>query len=121
MSTPTYCYAAAIAKIRLTAAADRELSHHAYTRTTTWLDQWTPGNNYKAVLGADLDECVNKLRATLQRELVPTSSWLTHCGVEPKHFEFAINDTEVSEDGHFWASLSKRLGDYHKVVQEVPQ
>jgi len=112
MST-IYRYAARLNQIGLAAHAERELSHYAYTRTLEWLKQWTTGNNFKAVLGEDLYDCVQRLRTQLQRGLVP--SWLSDSGVKPEHFEFTVSGTEVSESGEFWSSFSIQVGSFHKV------
>jgi hypothetical protein len=118
MST-IYRYAARINQVGLVDRAERELSHYAYTRTTEWLKQWTVGNNFtignnfKAVLGEDLNDCVQRLRNQLQRGLVP--SWLSDSGVKPEHFEFTLSGTEVSESGEFWSSFSLQVGSSHKV------
>lgn len=102
--------------IKLKDSAARTLSHESYVRTQDWMKNWTPRNNFKAVIADTREEAVKALQAKLQVELVP--SWLRkESGVMPDQFEFQIAYEEVKEDG-FWPSLPFTLVKDFPVVPE---
>lgn len=92
-------HTATIVEVRLRSSAAHTLSHAAHTRTTEWLSQWTPRNNFKAVLTDSFEKALDELRSDIKAHLVP--SWLTSLGVTPAMFEFRVADREILNN-RFW-------------------
>lgn len=97
-------YIAYIAEVRLNSRASRRLSHGAYQRTATWLTQWTPKANFKAVIADTSEGCV----AILKREPVVTEWLANESGVRNSDFEFEINRGDVI-DGRLWVDPCLRV------------
>lgn len=90
------------------------LNHAAFTEATTWLKQWTPRANIKAVVSGSRKESLSVLRKDLSTSLVPW--FLDIKGVKPEHFQFEVSEQEV-DDGRFWMPSSLVWCHWHDVVE----
>ena len=72
-------------------------------QATEWLKQWTPKNNFKAVITADMNAAISAFRDDFKKTCA------TH-GYPPANFEFMIGMTEIetTDDGirRFWHNAS---------------
>lgn len=95
-----------VTRIALKGNAKSLISAEAYDEVKSWLPQWTPVNNYKAVIADTLQEGVARYQKELSEKLVPW--FLSNKGVLPEHFEFTVTYQEI-EDGRFWHQPSTEL------------
>lgn len=91
---------AAISEVKLRPSAADALTHTTYQRTNDWLKQWTPENNFKAVVAGSFTEALDVLRVDLKATMIP--NFLASSGVKPEHFEFRVIEQEI-RDGRFWS------------------
>lgn len=114
MSNP---YVVQIANIRLRPDAADVLSKRGFDEVSAWLSQWTPRNNFKAVIKPTRQEGIDHLKSVLHQTLVP--SWLAwETGVTPGMFEFEVCAEEVQGD-EFWACPGVVWCHWHSIEGDV--
>lgn len=104
---------AQITRVKLLDEAADILSANKHTEVLKWLDQWTPKNNFQAVVADSAGAALATLTEDLKANLVPSFMGPT---VKPSLFEFQVS-MQVSDNCRFWMPSALTCGTWYKIKE----
>ena len=96
-----------VVTINLTDNARYYLKADVVREVNAWLGQWTPRNNFKAVIAKDRTEALAKCRKQLA--LLPVDVFPKSYGVTVGCFQFNISESAVNDKGEFWSAFNTTI------------
>lgn len=91
-----------VTRVKLRREAADVLTANAHAEVVSWLSQWTPQANFKAVVTSSEQNSLALLTADLQANLVPA---FMRGKVQPHLFTFQVS-SQTTENSRFWMPSS---------------